>query len=75
MVYKFLKLKLDLWNNIRGLNKSVDVLLSPLNFKKYNKLFDQAEIKFQVLNDNIQKYLNIKLKLQNEFKYLHFFSI
>jgi hypothetical protein len=46
----------DVWTNrIKGLNKSVDVLLSPVQYFKYKRLFSENNLNFSVLDSNIQK--------------------
>jgi carboxypeptidase A2 len=44
----------DIWNSIKGVESTVDVVLSPKAFKKYEKLFTLANLPYTLIDSNIQ---------------------
>jgi carboxypeptidase A4 len=61
----------DIWNNAKGLKPQVDVLLSPSAFLAYSDMFDALNLKFEVVENNIQDKIdeqersNILAKFRN----------
>jgi hypothetical protein len=48
----------DVWNRIKGINIGVDVLLSPVAYVTYKRLFDAHDIQFQIMENNIQNRID-----------------
>ncbi|CAF0850217.1 unnamed protein product [Brachionus calyciflorus] len=48
----------DVWNRIKTVGEIVDVVLSPSAFEKYEPLFKLANLKYTILNENIQNILD-----------------
>ncbi len=46
--------KFDVWSAVRVEPVSFDVALPPITFLKYKALFESENIKFEVLNSNLQ---------------------
>ena len=46
--------KFDLWTSVKGVGKSISVLLAPSGFAKYIELFRKNEIPFKIMNSDIQ---------------------
>ena len=49
--------KVDFWNHVKGVDENVLILLSPQVLKIYESMFDQFNISFKVLVENMQKWI------------------
>lgn len=47
--------KFDFWTRIKGIDKNIDLVLSPSAFEKYTKEFNAINLPFKVVDHNIQK--------------------
>ena len=50
-----MKLKFDIWTGNVAVNESIDVMLSPQEFKEYEPLFESAQMEYKILRNNIQE--------------------
>ena len=48
-------IKFDIWNSIKGIEQTVDVVLSPQAYQNYEKLFVLANLPYKVIDKNIQE--------------------
>ena len=52
----------DVWNSVRKQPVSFDVSLPPISFLKYKALFESENIKFEILNRNLQSEISAQKK-------------
>ena len=50
--------KFDIWNGIKGVGIEIDVLLSPLAFKKFKPIFESLNINFKIVDENVQNKID-----------------
>lgn len=48
----------DIWNGIGTINETVDVSLSPDDFKKYKPVFNRIQLPYEIINENIQDLID-----------------
>lgn len=50
--------RFDVWNGIKAVNYSVDVMLSPADYEVYKSLFHNAKMDYSIINDDIQREID-----------------
>ena len=56
VIIKFKIKKFDIWAQTKDLSVPYDVLLSPEAFVKYEAIFQEYRMPYQVLHENVQEW-------------------